>query len=219
MTLWRPTDDVPAILHCPIALEMLDDFTGWSAIGSLQLTLEFQDGPSWRPSDLESVRTDGGLYAYPGLGRHADPAAAPSFRVRILVTAANYRPEYGATLDGLEYDVPTYNDTVPPAFLNIMPESVVLLPASNYPYPPHVRVLRGTVRNSGTGDPLADARVSTGLERALTDERGAFSLPLRWQPTHALINVLAEHPRTGLTNSVSLQLPDVLGSNQEILVS
>ncbi len=219
ITGWRATNDIPLILHCPIALKLVDDFSGGRPVGAVQLELQYQDGPNWRPSDVEAVRTEGGLYVYPGLGRHGDPAVFPSFDVRVQISAENYRPAYGTTLDGLEYQVPTYNDVTPPAFTPIMPESVFLLPAPQYAYPRYVRVLRGIVRDGGSGDPLADARVSSGLEAVLTDERGAFGLPLRWQPVDALIDVLAEHPRSGLNNTVSLQLPDVLGSNQEILLA
>ncbi len=218
MISWRPGREPPAILHCPIALKPLDEFTGGSPVGPVELVLDFQDGAAWRPSDVRPVRTEGGLYAYPGLGRHADPVANPSFRVRIRVSAENYRPAYAVTDDGLEYDVPTWNDTVPPSFVNLMPESVLLHPASHYRYPHHVRVLRGTVRENATGEVLPDARVSAGAERVVTDERGAFGLPLRWQALGALIDVLAEHPRSGLSDTVSFQLPDALSSNQEILV-
>jgi hypothetical protein len=216
---WRASGDRPAILHCPIALRLVDDFSGGAPVGDVRLDLDFNDGAEWRASEVQPVRTASGLFAYPGLGRHGDPVATPSFRVRVRIAAEAYRPAYGVNADGLEYDVPTYNDVTPPAFVPVMPESVFLLPASPYSFPGFVRVLRGTVATSGTGEPVADARVSTGVERVLSDERGAFSLPLRWQASDALITVLAEHPRTGMSGSVSLQLPDVLASNQQILVT
>jgi hypothetical protein len=216
---WRASSQRGFLTGCPVALRLLDEFTGAGLIGDAELKLDFEDGASWRPSNVAVVRSAGGMYVYPGLGRHADPTSVPSVRVRVRIVAEFYRPAYAADAAGLEYLVPTYNDTTPPAFVPVMPESVFLLPASNYPFPGHVRVLRGTVRRSSDSTALADARVSAGVERVLTDERGAFSLPLRWQALSGPVAVLAEHLGTGLSNTVNVPLPAALATNQDILVT
>jgi hypothetical protein len=216
---WRPSTERPFTMECPVALRLVDEFTGNGPIGEIDMKIDFEDGTNWRSSNLTATRTAGGLFAYPGLGRHPDPATVPSFRVRVRISAQFYRPVYAADSDGLEYLVPTFNDVTPPAFTPVMPDAVFLLPASNYPFPGHVRVLRGTVHRASDSAALENARVSAGVERVLSDERGAFSLPLRWQLLNASVAVLAEHLRTGLSNTVTVTLPGALATNQDILVT
>jgi hypothetical protein len=124
------------------------------------------------------------------------------------VLAALYRPLYAPGLDGFEFDAPPCNDAVAPAPIALTPQSLVLLPASNYPFPAWVRVLRGLVRHAGA--PVANALVGQGAtERVLTDSRGAFSLPLRWVPETGIIPIDATPP-AGPGASVNVTLPAAL---------
>ena len=219
MIQWRRVSDTPFVTHCPIALRLLDEFTGRPPSGKVSLELDIQNGAGWRPTEIRNTITPGGLFTYPGLGRSADPAADPMRRYRVRISADHYRPVYRVNSDGLEFNVPSYHDTAPPPPNPTMPQTILLLPTANYPFPAYLRVMHGRVRDAGN-QPLADALVSAnGLERVLTDSNGAFSLPLRWQAPNAVVTVVAQHMRTGLDNTVNLPLPAALSSNQEIVVT
>lgn len=158
MTEWRVLEAGRRTDYCPVALELRDEFTGGPMIGEARIALEVKHGLDWMPSDRQPTRTPAGLHVYMGLGRAADPAALPSYRVRVRVTAAYYRPRYRTTADGVEFDVGSYNDGVAPVPMPLMPEIVLMLPTSSYPFAGHVRVLRGRVLDP-FGDPVADALI------------------------------------------------------------
>jgi hypothetical protein len=219
MTEWRVLEADRRTTHCPIALELRDEFTGGAVIGDVQLALDIKQGAAWAPSDRKPTRTPGGVYVFTGLGHAADPVALPSFRVRVRISATYYGPRYRVTADGLEFDVPTYNDVVPPAALPPMPEIVLLLPTSSYPFGAHIRVLRGRVIDP-LGDPVADALVEAdGVERVISDSKGGFSLPLRWQGPTALVAVTVDHPRSGLGAALNFSLPNDLTGNNDIPIA
>jgi hypothetical protein len=74
-----------------------------------------------------------------------------------------------------------------------------------------VRVLRGFVEDV-SGEPVPNVLVhQAAAERALTDERGTFSLPLRWAASGMAVD--ATDVRTGRAGSHTLSLPaDLLAS-------
>jgi hypothetical protein len=219
MIEWRVLEADRRTAYCPIALELRDEYTGGAVIGDVQLALDVKQGAVWAPSERKPTRTAGGVFVFTGLGHAADPAALPSFRVRVRISAAYYRPRYRVTADGLEFDVPTYNDLVPPAPLPPMPEIVLLLPTSSYPFGAHIRVLRGRILDP-LGDPVADALVEAdGVERVISDAKGGFSLPLRWQGPTALVAVTVDHPRSGLGAAVNFNLPANLTGNNDISIA
>lgn len=219
MTVWRPLPALRRVSFCPVALDLRDEFTGQPAFGPLRLMLDLQEGAGWRETGRMPVRNAGGVHLYTGLGRTLDPAAAPGFRVRVRIEAAYYRPAFRTTDDGLEFDVPTYNDTVPPAVSPLVPEVVLMLPAAAYPFAAHVRRLAGRVIDPA-GMPVADATVAAdGVERVMTGPDGAFTLPLRWQAPTASVNVAVDHPRSGRAAAQVLVLPGALGANHDITVS
>lgn len=218
MTEWRVIEAERRTAYCPIALELRDEFTGGPALGDIRLELDVKQGTSWAPSQRGATRTPGGLFVFTGLGHSADPAALPSYRVRVRISASHYRPEYRTIVDGLEFDVATYNDTVPPAVLPLMPEIVLMLPSSSYPFGGHIRVLRGRILDS-LGDPVADALIEAdGVERVVSDDRGGFCLPLRWQATAAIVAVTVDHPRSGRNAAINFILPADLSGNHDITV-
>jgi hypothetical protein len=219
VTEWRVIEADRRTDYCPIALELRDEFTGGPVIGEAQVSLDIQQGAAWRPSDRKAARTPGGVFVFTGLGHAVDPAALPSFRVRVRISAAYYRPRYRVAADGLEFDVPAYNDAVPPGVLPPMPEIVLMLPTSAYPFGAHVRVLRGRVLDP-LGDPVTDALIEAdGVERVMSDSKGGFSLPLRWQSPTAVVAVTVAHPRSGLAAAVNFNLPSDLIGNHDITIS
>jgi hypothetical protein len=219
MTIWRRVSGDTIAMHVPIGLKLVDDFTGRPPQGGIRLTLDAEDGPGWQETDRQPVRTHGGLYAYPGLGRMVDPIAIPIRRYRVRIAAELYVPAYRETSDGIECLVPSYNDRNPPTSTPLMPLTVVLMPAAAYPFPSSAPVLRGIVRD-GAGAAVADARVTvSNINRVLTDERGAFSAPLTRQTLVGQIQLDAEHVRTGMTGMAQLILPGALNRNVEIVVN
>jgi hypothetical protein len=217
MTQWRIISTARRVTFCPVALDLRDEFTGRGAFGPISLRLDRQIGPDWAPTDLQPARNSGGVFLYTGLGRMFDPAALPGFRIRVRIEAEYYRPAFGTTDDGIEFDVPTYNDTVPPLVSPLVPEVVLMLPTTGYPFGGHMRRIHGRVLDPG-GAPLADATVEAdGVERVITDERGAFTLPLRWQTATANVNVA--HLRSGQGAAQIFNLPADLTGNHDITVT
>jgi len=218
MTAWRRLAGA-RVLYAPIALRLIDDFSGAAPFRPLGAALDVMDGARWAPTGIKAIRTVSGIIAYPGLGRVQNVAAAPTVRHRVRLTDDDecmlYRPAYRFSLDGLEFDVSPWNDTQPPAILPGGPEAVFLWPGTNYPFARAIAVLRGRTIDGG-GAPLADARISSGTDRVLSDERGAFSLPVRLTAPAASITVLAEHARTGVSASATVPLPAGLASAIEL---
>jgi hypothetical protein len=95
----------------------------------------------------------------------------------------------------------------------------MLTPAVNYPFPTHIRVLRGNVVDV-TNKPVVDAEVRrSNTERGSSDEHGAFALPLRWTPTGVAVSIDAIAHQTGQMGTITITLPQALGRNQTITVS
>ncbi|HYD38284.1 MAG TPA: carboxypeptidase-like regulatory domain-containing protein [Allosphingosinicella sp.] len=219
MTQWRVIEADRRTAYCPIALDLRDEFTGGAVLGRVEIELDLQHGPLWAPSGHRPVRSPSGLFVFTGLGHAVDPLALPSFKVRVRIAADYYRPAYRTTVDGLEFDVATYNHAVPPAVSPLMPEMVLMHPNSAYPFGGHLRVLRGRVVDPG-GDPVADASIEAdGVERVISDDRGAFGLPLRWQAANAAVAVLVDHPRSGLAAAAAFNLPGALTGNHDIQIT
>jgi hypothetical protein len=83
----------------------------------------------------------------------------------------------------------------------------------------HIPVLRGEVVDPA-GNPVPNAYVTQGnKERALTDARGTFALPLRWVQANTPTTIDATDQRTGRVGSISIQLPAALNSSQKISIS
>jgi hypothetical protein len=219
MTHWRVISADRRVSFCPVALDLRDEFTGSGAFGPITLALDLRSGPDWIATDLQPSRNPGGVFLYTGLGRMLDPTALPTFRVRVRIEAAYYRPAFRATDDAIEFDVPTYNDAIPPIASTLVPEVVLMLPTAGYPYGGHVRRLFGRVLDPG-GAPVADATVEAdGVERVITGVSGAFTLPLRWQTATANVSVAVAHPRSGTSAAQIFTLPADLTGNHDITVT
>lgn len=206
---WRDLRGERVGLHCPIALRLVDDFSGGPPVAPARPALEVESSPGvFTPVDRPATLTSGGLLLYPGIGRHLRPTGLPTRRFRVRVEAQGYRPAYRAAADGEIFDVFPWDDDNPPATPLLAPRDSFLYPAPGYPFPREVPVLNGLVVD-GSGAPVADVLVhQANIEHTLTDERGAFSLPLRWAATGAVID--ATDVRRGRQASFNLVLPDDL---------
>ena len=211
-------------VRSPIGLLPVDDFTGGAPVGWLRALLDrFEDG-AWRPTDVRAVLTPRGVLAYPGLERRANASAA-AVRYRVRLEAEFYVPFYPPRPDGsdpeaFEFDADPYNETTQPAGQPPAPaplRTALLLPAANYPFPPEVPVLRGVVLDA-SDKPVARATVRRGnKEQVLTNDRGAFALPLRWTKLNppVVLPVEAEFVGAGqLRDTINVRLPDDLGKSQ-----
>ncbi|MDQ1707798.1 MAG: hypothetical protein QOJ88_1009 [Pyrinomonadaceae bacterium] len=240
MTTWRNLPGEKLEMYSPIGLIPTDVFTSKEPFGRMKVMLDRRenDGP-WRLTDIKEVRTASGVIAYPGLGRGAMVMGQPPRRYRVRVEAEFYLPLYtktvGGTLEGIEFDGFAYNDALPPdnypkqasefpAYLEAVLRKLWLAPAPNYAFPNHVRVLRGDVVDGTTGLAVSGAEVSWGnKETALTDDKGAFGLPLRVKKKEELTDLQKidasdrqATPRLGMKEII---IPEAVGNNLTITIS
>lgn len=208
------------VSYSQFALRFIDEFTGGPSLYPVEVSLSLLDGAGgWRELDTRPTRSPSGNLLFPGLGRSANVATAPMVRHRVQITSARYRPEYLRTLDSIEFDVHPYDDTHAPAVVPIAPETVLLLPTANYPFPTHVRTVRGQTLDTA-GDPLGNVEVVHNVaERVLSDERGVFALPLRWAPLSGAVTLDATDHRSGRTGQITLTLPDDLQQGHTLTLS
>jgi hypothetical protein len=242
MIRWRVLPDERIELYSPVGLRLIDDFTGHSPIGWMRAQLELRDDSgNWRLTDVETKSTLSGLLAYPRLERHAEVVGRPPRRYRVKLQAEFYRaayrlilagpvfepPFYRETADGIEFDAFPYNDASPPTDYTVNPpveislqaRDVMLVPAVNYPFPTHVRVLRGEVVDA-SNRPVVDAEVRrSNTERGSSGAQGAFALPLRWAPNGEPIAIDAIDRHSGRMGTITITLPQALSRSQTITVS
>jgi hypothetical protein len=199
------------VLYSQIGLRLVDEFTGGPLQHRVDARISFQDGAgNWQPLPLEPVPSPSGNLLYPGLGRSATFGTAVMVRHRVQLESDYYRPEYLRNADALEFDVHPYDDANAPAVVPNVPQTVLMLPSTTYPYAGFVRTVRGMTLD-GLGDPVANVEVTSGTtERVLSDERGVFALPLRWAPLSGGVIIDAVDHRTGRTDQINLTLPQDL---------
>lgn len=206
--VWQVLPDDKLELYSQIGLRLIDEFTGSRPLYPVSADLEFQNvAGDWIPVERQPTVTPGGIISFPGLGRSAQVAIQPVLRHRVLLRSDFYRAAYLRNSDGLEFDIHPYDDATPPAVIPTHPQTELLLPSASYGYPSHVRVVKGLVHDMA-GEPVANVEVKLGgSERVLTDERGAFALPLRWPAVNAALSLDAVDHRTGHSATISIQLP------------
>lgn len=214
---WREVRSEHGALYSPIGLRLVDDFTGQAPLGRVRARLDRQASPGvWATTELKSVLTPSSVLTWPGLGRAQEPASALTRRYRARIEAEQYRPAYLQNADGVEFDAPPWDDQNPPSPLTTGPADLYLLTAPVYAFPTWVRVLHGVVEDA-SGGPVANVLVSQATaERTLTDERGAFSLALRWATSGLAVDAL--DVRTGRTGSHVLVLPSDLQSSLTLTI-
>jgi hypothetical protein len=214
---WRELRSEHAALYSPAGLRLVDDFTGRPPLGRVTARLDRQvTAGVWEPAGIDAVLTPSGILSWPGLGREGEPTLAPTRRYRVRVSAEEYRPAYLQNADGVEFDAPPWNDDAPPSPITAGPQDLYLFPSTAYPFPPWVRLLRGAVEDA-TGGPVANVLVHQGTaETTLSDERGAFALPLRWATNGLPVD--AVDVRTGRAGAHVLSLPGDLHSSVTITI-
>ena len=209
----------------PIGLELVDDFLTTPTapspampLGPITAVLDVDDGAgTFVPTDASFVVTSQGVLTFPGIGRTPRPSIASPVTYRVRIESPLYRPLYRATADGITFVAPPWNDDEPASLVPTFGRAV-LLPAFPYQFPSYTPVLRGEVVDTA-GAPVPDARVteSTTGARALTDERGAFALALRWVPAgNATIDA---SDRFGHAGSIPIVVPADLAHGQLIAIS
>ena len=205
---WQALPDEILRLYSQIGIRVVDEFTGLLPKYPVYADLEFQDAAGdWHAIERKPVVTPSGVVSFPGLGRSAQIAMQPVLRHRVLLKSDFYRPAYLRNVDGLEFDLHPYDDDNPPAVIPTHPQTEFLLPNASYRYESHIRVVRGHVEDNTTA-PVANVEVREGTnERVLTDERGAFALPLRWPALNAALLLDAVDHRTARSATISIQLP------------
>jgi hypothetical protein len=215
---WREVPSEHNALYSPVGLRLVDEFTGRAPLGAVSATLDLELAPGvWEATGLEPVVTPSSVLTWPGLGRAWEPATAPARRYRARIAAERYRPAYLETADGVPFDAPPWDDLNPPVPTTTGPVDAYLLPAAGYDFPTWVRVLRGFVEDV-SGAPVANVLVhQAAVERALTDERGTFSLPLRWAASGMVVD--ATDARTGRAGSHTLSLPSDLAASVTITIA
>jgi hypothetical protein len=218
MRAWRALPDERWELYSPIGIELVDDLTGKPPIGAVRVHLDRAEGAGWIPTTIRAVFTPSGLVAYPGLGRTREPADQPVRRYRARVEAELYRPRYAPSEDGVIFDVHPYNDANKPADAGTV-KRLPLAPAPHYPFPLHLRLLHGVVVVESNGKPVVDALVEApGAKSVLSNELGAFSLPLTQAKAAGTIDVIAT-ARDGAVGRARATLPDALGKCLTLLIS
>jgi stalled ribosome alternative rescue factor ArfA len=226
MTNWHIHENERLELYSPIGFRLIDEFTGRPPIGSIVIDLDVKEGANWRTTDIKASRSMSGIVIFPRLGRRADPIGVLPETYRVRISAEYYRPFYCLTSDGIEFKVYPYNDTNPPTDYTVNPPVVIkpqvqdekLIPGVNYPFPTHVRVLRGQVKDAA-GQPVIHAEViRNNAERAVSGEKGAYALPLRWTVNGVPVPIDATNHRTGQTGTINITLPGALGSSQDISI-
>jgi hypothetical protein len=222
LSVWRTIPEERQMLYSPIGLRLIDDFSGSFPSGHVNAVAEERDNSGvWHQTEIKPVITPSGVLVYPGLGRSARVASQPIRRFRVSLEADYYRPRYLINAVGIEFDVHPYDDATPPAVVATHPQDVVLLPAVNYPFPTQVRVLRGLVfEDASLTEGVVNVEVREGTrERVLTDERGAFSLPLRWPAFNAAVLIDAIDHRSGQSKQININLPADLLRGQTITMT
>jgi len=207
-------------LYSPVGLRLLDELTNQPPLGTVRATLDKLDANGkWLPTDIPGVLTPSAVVSYPGLERHAVVTGLTFQTYRVRLNADLYIPYYLTNADGIQFKAYPYNDDNPPAVIAKVPIDTPLLPAPHYPFASHIPLLRGVVVDAA-GDPVPNAYVTqSNNERALTDNRGEFALPLRWVKANTAVPIDATDQRTGRTGTISIQLPGALNNSQTISIS
>jgi hypothetical protein len=217
---WTGLDQERWMLYSGFGMRVLDDFTGLPPIYPVFAQLQAQDNVgNWQTLDIDAVVTPTGVISYPALGRSAHAATQPQQQYRTRLYSDFYRPDYLINADGIPFVVHPYDDENPPANSPAIPQTVMLMPANGYAYPGHVRLVHGVVLDNAN-QPVANAEISEGVrERVLSDERGVFTLPLRWPAINAAVVLDAVDHRTGRTDQININLPGDLSQGHTFIVT
>ena len=220
MTTWNLTVREGSVVYSPVGLRLVDDLTNLPPLGNVQAILDIKDANgNWQQTGVLPAMNSDAVLTYPGLERHAIVTGLPTRDYRVRLIADYYIPYYRINADGIVFTAYPFNDENPPKVFAKVPANTALLPAKNYPFPPNIPVLRGVVVDA-TGKAVQDASVTQGnTERAITDEKGRFALPLRWVVPNTNTLIDASNERNQQTGSITIQIPADLGKSQTISIN
>lgn len=223
MSTWQTAIAEMGLTYSPVGLRLVDEFTNEEPLGKTSAYLDIREANGvWHPTDIPATKTPSNVVAYPGLGRTSDVTVVTSRHYRVRITAELYVPLYQATVDGIEFDAPAFNEgnPLPKAKITFLPQDLYLMPATNYPFQGHVPVLWGIVKDAA-GKPVQNVMVTQGggIERVVTDSRGAFGLPLRWAAQNVPIHIDATDNRTNRIGHILVTLPGDLASSHTIQIN
>jgi len=206
----------------------VDTVTGTAPSLPLTILLDIRDGQTWSPTDIEpTVMLSGGI-GYLDLGRCRDPGITAPKRYRARFEPGAYLAIVRAYREGEEFLALPFSDATPPALV-VPPLTINLAPAVGYPFTGDLPVIYGQV-STAAGEPVPDVLLSATVRplvlgtprtmRTLTGPHGTFALPLRWAPAGQQIVIMAADYRhfPSRTGQLSVQLPDALGRNQNIVI-
>jgi hypothetical protein len=221
---WRLAPGERSVRFSPVWFRLVDDVTGQAPVEQVVVRLERREGAEWQPADVPATVTAAGMIGFPGLERRREAAGAAPRRYRVLVEADRYRPLYQELTSGLGFDAPPHNDEVQPPPPNR--RDLVLLPSVTYPFAAHIHPLRGVVVDQAGASVEnvlvrneTQVGIETRLERALTDDRGAFALALRWVAPASPTLVTALDRRTQRSATVTVTVPEDLDRSLRITIA
>lgn len=221
MIQWRNLPGERTELYNPIGLRPIDELAGGFPLGKVKVNLDLKDSKGdWQVTGTKPVITQGGVISFPGLGRRAEFMGQPPRHYRVRLEAELYRPLYSDPkgTEGQEFDAFPYNDANPPQKLGFVLD-VAMKPAAGYPFPGHLLVLRGSVRDP-VGLELSDILISAGTTQSvLSDERGEFALPLSRVQKSTPISVTAEELSGNRKGTITVNIPEDLGKNHTITIT
>jgi hypothetical protein len=220
VTTWVITPAETTQVYSPVGLHLLDELTNEAPIGNVNAFLDLLGANNvWQQTSVQPSVGPSGILTYPGLEFHGNATGLPARQYRIRMTADYYVPFYLAKDDGIAFTAYPYDQTNPPQTIASVAQDTPLLPAPNYPFASHIPVLRGVVVDA-TNKPVPNAYVTQGnTERALTDVRGTFALPLRWVQSNVQTPIDAVDQRTNRIGTIQIQLPGALARSQTIPIS
>jgi hypothetical protein len=150
---------------------------------SLEVSLEKVDfDGSWHPVLATPIPVPGGVIAFRNLERRRRAVGATAQLYRLTVHSDRYLPDYLRTTDAVTvliqpFDLLTVPPPSPPPYV-----AVTLCPRPDYPFP-SVPLVLGQVLEASDQAPVTNALVFGGIGRfTVTDDRGAYALPLPGAP-------------------------------------
>ena len=206
----------------------VDMVTGSAPVLPLTVLLDISDGQTWTLTGIEPTVTLSGAIAYLDLGRCRDPGTTAPRRYRARFEPGAYLAIVRAYREGEEFLAFPFSDSTPPA-MAVPPVTISLAPAPGYPFPGDLPMIYGQV-STAAGELVPDVLLSATVgppalrtpqtARTLTGPGGTFALPLRWAPTGQQITIVAADYRhtPSRTGSLTIQLPDAFGRNQNIVI-
>jgi hypothetical protein len=210
MTIRKLISPETRLAASPLWLRLVDEVTGRTPAGPLEVLLERRNGAEWEPLDQKHQISSRGDLGFLNLGR-ARPGDAGAFDVRVTVTAPRMQAATAAGSTSVTRTINRWSAQAPPT---PVPVEVRFFPSPDYAFGPGTPLLSGRAVTAAEA-PVDRAWVSVTetirgapvVERTLTGADGWFRLPLRWSSSATQVDAVKEL----LTATANLTVPDDLG--------